>query len=180
MATHLALLRGINVGKHARVPMSVLREVVAGQGFTGVGTYLQSGNIVFTAPQSSPRAEIAQLLRTAIAAETTLDPAVIVLSKADWGQVVAQSPVADLPDPRLMHAFVRQDPVEPELGRQLSQWRHASQASGSRDDVVVRGQVAYLSTPDGFAGSKLAERLSRLDAFTARNWRSVVAIDQLL
>ncbi|HEX7146040.1 MAG TPA: DUF1697 domain-containing protein, partial [Actinomycetota bacterium] len=39
--THVALLRGINVGGRNRVAMAALREVVEGLGHTGVATYIQ-------------------------------------------------------------------------------------------------------------------------------------------
>ena len=45
----MALLRGINVGGSARVPMAELRELCEGVGLTDVATYVQSGNVVFTA-----------------------------------------------------------------------------------------------------------------------------------
>jgi len=48
MATHIALLRGINVGGRNKVAMADLREVVSGLGHTDVVTYIQSGNVVFT------------------------------------------------------------------------------------------------------------------------------------
>src|SRR5215208_6954489 len=49
--THVALLRGINVGGRNRVAMAALREVVEGLGHTGVATYIQSGNVVFTSEE---------------------------------------------------------------------------------------------------------------------------------
>ena len=42
MASHVALLRGINVGGRNKVPMADLREVVTSLGHTGVSTYIQS------------------------------------------------------------------------------------------------------------------------------------------
>jgi uncharacterized protein (DUF1697 family) len=44
---YVALLRGINVGKGARVPMKTLRGLLEGLGLTEVITYLNSGNVVF-------------------------------------------------------------------------------------------------------------------------------------
>jgi uncharacterized protein (DUF1697 family) len=52
--THVALLRGINVGGRNRVAMAALREVVEGLGHTGVATYIQSGNVVFTSEEADP------------------------------------------------------------------------------------------------------------------------------
>jgi uncharacterized protein (DUF1697 family) len=44
---HVALLRGINVGKGARVPMKTLKALFEGLGLSDVVTYLNSGNVVF-------------------------------------------------------------------------------------------------------------------------------------
>ena len=44
---YVALLRGINVGKGARVPMKTLKALLEGLGLGEVVTYLNSGNVVF-------------------------------------------------------------------------------------------------------------------------------------
>jgi glyoxylase-like metal-dependent hydrolase (beta-lactamase superfamily II) len=48
MPTHIALLRGINVGGQSKVAMADLRKVVSSLGHTQVETYIQSGNVLFT------------------------------------------------------------------------------------------------------------------------------------
>ncbi|MGZ8389586.1 MAG: DUF1697 domain-containing protein, partial [Rhodoplanes sp.] len=48
MAVFVALLRGVNVGKHNRVKMADLRAALESAGHTGVSTHIQSGNIVLT------------------------------------------------------------------------------------------------------------------------------------
>ena len=53
MTTFIALLRGVNVGKAKRVPMAEFRTLLAGLGYTGVATLLNSGNAVFRATQSA-------------------------------------------------------------------------------------------------------------------------------
>src|SRR5207253_5480073 len=49
----VALLRGVNVGGRAKVPMAELRSSLAALGFEDVVTYIQSGNIVFRAPKGT-------------------------------------------------------------------------------------------------------------------------------
>ncbi|MFP4845047.1 DUF1697 domain-containing protein [Winogradskyella sp. PE311] len=44
---YVALLRGINVGRHNRVPMVQLRAVLTKGGLVNVKTYIQSGNVIF-------------------------------------------------------------------------------------------------------------------------------------
>jgi uncharacterized protein (DUF1697 family) len=46
--THVALLRGINVGGRNRVAMTELRAVISSLAYTDVATYIQSGNVVST------------------------------------------------------------------------------------------------------------------------------------
>jgi uncharacterized protein (DUF1697 family) len=47
MAKYVAFLRGINVGRHNKVPMAKLREVLEKQGFQNLKTLLATGNVVF-------------------------------------------------------------------------------------------------------------------------------------
>jgi len=49
MKRHIALLRGINVGKAKRTAMADVRALFADLGVTEVATLLNSGNVVFTA-----------------------------------------------------------------------------------------------------------------------------------
>ena len=53
MTTFVALLRSINVGGRNKVPMADLRVMVGSLGFESVETYVQSGNVVFTGPDSA-------------------------------------------------------------------------------------------------------------------------------
>lgn len=50
---YVALLRGINVGKGARVPMKALKALLEGLGLADVVTYLNSGNVVFDSALSA-------------------------------------------------------------------------------------------------------------------------------
>jgi uncharacterized protein (DUF1697 family) len=45
---YVALLRGVNVGKGARVPMKDLKALLEGLGLDDIVTYLNSGNAVFS------------------------------------------------------------------------------------------------------------------------------------
>ena len=67
MATHVALLRGINLGGRNKVAMADLREVVAGLGHADVSTYIQSGNVLFSAdPADADTSALAAALAQAI------------------------------------------------------------------------------------------------------------------
>mgnify|MGYP005815571153 FL=1 len=52
MKTYIALLKGINVGGHKKVPMAELRELLSKSGFENVQTYIQSGNVILQSNKS--------------------------------------------------------------------------------------------------------------------------------
>jgi hypothetical protein len=54
--TYLALLRGINLGPKNKIAMADLSQVFSEAGCSDVRTYIQSGNVIFTAaPELSAR-----------------------------------------------------------------------------------------------------------------------------
>lgn len=50
---HIALLRGINVGGHHKVPMAELRKEMENLGFSKVITLLNTGNIIFETQETA-------------------------------------------------------------------------------------------------------------------------------
>ncbi|MBK8984439.1 MAG: DUF1697 domain-containing protein [Ignavibacteria bacterium] len=56
---YAAMLRGINVGGHHKIPMADLRREFTTLGFTNVTTLLNSGNVIFnTSSDSADKIEI--------------------------------------------------------------------------------------------------------------------------
>ncbi|HEX4818117.1 MAG TPA: DUF1697 domain-containing protein [Nonomuraea sp.] len=75
---YVALLRGINVGGNNTVPMAGLRKVFEDAGHTDVRTYINSGNVVFDAPQARP-AVLARHLEEAVRREFAVRTRILVL-----------------------------------------------------------------------------------------------------
>lgn len=186
MRTHVAMLRGINVGGHNRLPMADLRRVVASLGHQDVETYVQSGNVVFgAADPSRGDADLAAELRAAIARDLGLDVPVVVVSREELHDSVVNNPFPDETNPKLLHAVysVTEDPAD-EQAEQAALAR--ARAKGSPDDARRIGPVLYLHTPNGMGRSVLAAELTRggknapSNAGTARNWATVLALDSLM
>ncbi len=55
MQTYVALLRGVNVGGKARVPMEELKKVFVSLGYVSVSTYINSGNVIFSTVEKSEK-----------------------------------------------------------------------------------------------------------------------------
>jgi uncharacterized protein (DUF1697 family) len=179
MPSHVALLRGINVGGNNKVAMADLREVVASLGHTGVSTYIQSGNVLFTAQEADTGA-LAAGLEQAIAQAFGLKPRVIVLTRAELAQVISDNPYRAEPNPRYVHAmFFPAEPGE-QVRESVAAAGQQAAAKGSRDEATVVGRTLFLHTPDGYGRSELAVRLARARGpvadGTARNWATVTKL----
>ncbi len=185
MPSHVALLRGINLGGHKKVAMAELRAVVAGLGHADVATYVQSGNVLFSTAETD-NAALAAALEEAVATQLGVRSAVLVLSRAELAQVAEANPYQAEPNPRLVHVvFLAADP-SPEMTASLAGLLDVVAAKGSRDTGRYLGRALYLHTPDGFGRSPLAALLVRAGgpmsargAGTARNWATVTKLLEL-
>ena len=179
MVTHVALLRGINLGGHNKVAMADLREVVASLGHEDVATYIQSGNVVFSSSESDTAALAAEL-EDAIGERTGVRCGVIVLSGAQLAQVARDNPYSGEPNLRAVHVvFLPAEPA-PEMIASVAEAQDTVAQKGSRDTAQYVGRALYLHTPDGFGRSELATLLTRAGrplskqgAGTARNLATV-------
>lgn len=170
--------------------MADLRRIVESLGHTDVATYIQSGNVVFTASAGSDSLDSAALaagIEGALAAGLDVRPRVVVLSRAAFAQVLADNPFADEPDPKKVHAVFSGDEPGPESESILERARQQAAARGSADAAAMVGRTLFLHTPDGLGRSELAAALNRppkaraprSDA-TARNWATVTRLMAML
>jgi uncharacterized protein (DUF1697 family) len=178
MPTHVALLRGVNVGGKT-LAMADLRRVMEAAGFADVATYIQSGNVVFTA-RHSPR--LARRVEQAIEAGLGMHVGVAVLSRDELADVVAGNPFGAQPNPRLVHVMFLLGASPAGLASGLAQLEYRG-----RDEYRLRGRVLYLHTPDGYGRSQLVAALGRgpvgrllRQLGTARNWGTVTKLLSLL
>ncbi|MBB4662346.1 DUF1697 domain-containing protein [Conexibacter arvalis] len=174
-ARRIALLRGINVGGGKKVPMAQLRELVEGLGHTAVRTYVQSGNVVFTAADpDAAAAEVGEGIERAIAAAFGFDVLVTIRTRDELAAVIAADPFAGVADhPSRYHVLFLAEAGDPRRLEELDR------AAYEPERFALRGRELYLWTPEGLGRSKLAQALSerRLGvAATARNWRTVTTL----
>lgn len=176
--TYAALLRGINVGGSRKVPMADLRTVLTGLGHQDVGTYLQSGQAVFTADHGDEESLAAELA-SAIAKHFGFDVDVIVRDHA-YLKAIADNcpfPAADLA-PKQLHVTYYSAPVD------AQRFAEIDPAAYLPEEFRLGDRALYLYAPDGLGRSKLAEILSRprlnkgLIA-TSRNWNTVVKLVEM-
>jgi uncharacterized protein (DUF1697 family) len=178
--THVALLRGVNVGGHNPIDMAELREIAVGLGHQDVATHLRSGNLLFT-PGATDVAGLAAELEAALEARTGRRIAIVVLARDELARAVAGNPYCDTTDPKQLHVVFRAQQRSAEEADAIRAAVLSARQAGSPDEAALVGETLYLRTPDGLGRSDLATRLTRAkDAGTARNWATVTALLSLL
>lgn len=183
MPSHVALLRGINVGGHRRVPMPALRDVVIALGHADVSTYIQSGNVLFTPAGTATATTLATQLEQAIEEAFGFRPRVAVVSNRGLASTVERNPYPHEENPKHVHAVFFSDKPGPELRAFVTQAVNAAREKGSGDDASVVGDVLYLHTPGGLGRSELDVQLGKTHgplhakgSGTARNWATVTKL----
>jgi uncharacterized protein (DUF1697 family) len=183
MASHVALLRGINVGGRNKVSMAELREVVTSLGHTGVTTYIQSGNVLFST-QETDTGKLASALEAAITGAFGIWASVVVLSRDELARILDRNPYPNEPNPKFVHVVFLNAELPTDLRDRIKAAESAAAAKGSRDTVTSIGPALYLHTPDGFGTSELAQAVLRIlgtpgkhgMAATARNWATATKL----
>ena len=183
MPTHVALLRGINLGGRNRVAMADLRAVVGELGHTDVSTYIQSGNVLFTAPLDADIAAMAQAMTAAIAGKLGVTAPVVVVTRDELARIVDDNPFPHEPDARRVHAVVLSQPPGPELTGKLDAAVTQAADAGAQDSVRIAGRTLYLHTPAGYGNSDLAQAVLKIVSSpkagvtgTARNWATTTKL----
>ena len=170
MTTFIALLRGINVGGHHKIPMSELRQLCEGLGYGHTQTFIQSGNVVCTGSDEASAVE--RKLEQAIATHFGFSTPVIVRTAKQWRAYLRGNPflAASQRDPNLVLLGLSKS--RPALGAVAALRERA--ATGEK--VAAVGDALWLYFASGVGRSKLSPAvIDRLvgSSVTARNWRTV-------
>jgi len=170
-STYVALLRGINLGGHKIVKMDQLRKTFEELGFADVKTYIQSGNVVFKAPASTP-AKLAKRIEEGVLRQFGFPVAALVKTAAELGEVIANNPLLKEKgiDPTKLHVtFLACAPDKNAL-------KALDAAEAAPDQFRCSAQAVYLYCPNGYHATKLGNNvLGKMlkVGTTTRNWNTV-------
>lgn len=161
----VALLRGVNLSGHKKVPMAELRALVEGLGFGNVRTLLNSGNVVFTARSNGVRAAAGRI-QAGILDRLGVSCRVTVLTRAELNGILDENPLAELCDnPSRMLVAVFAEPAARAKAMALKQQDWAPEV------LAVGTRAAYLWCVNGISAGQLGFAVDRAlkDGVTARN-----------
>ena len=178
MQPYLALLRGVNVGGKNPVPMAELKTALQEAGFSGVGTYINSGNVLFLAPDGAEELELQERCRQAIFQRFGLSVAAAVFSASTIRKALSGAPSwwGDAPETKHNAIFV------------IPPWDAGALAEkvGIRPEyerIAVSGPVIFWSAPVKTYSQTRWSRLSGTAEYakiTVRNANTTRKLLQLL
>ncbi|RLU94706.1 hypothetical protein CTZ27_18525 [Streptomyces griseocarneus] len=172
---YAALLRGINVGGHRKLPMADLRSLLTELGYGDVRTYLQSGNAAFTAGATDESTLEAELSR-AVDARFGFAVDVLVRDHAYLKAVAEACPFpASSLEPKQLHVTYFAEPVT------AADFERVDGGRFLPEEFRLGDRALYLYAPEGLGRSKLAEALARTGpaVATSRNWNTVLKLVEL-
>jgi uncharacterized protein (DUF1697 family) len=173
MTQHVALLRGINVGGNRKLPMADLRTLAAELELDVPRTYVASGNLVFGSSLKRDRLEAR--LERAIQDRFGFSVDVMVRSDAEWSAYRAANPFpaeSEATPNFVMLCIGKAPPTDAEV-----EALRARAADNER--VEVRGDAIWIWFGNGAGRSKIGSGPAK-SVWTTRNWRTVIALDEMM
>jgi uncharacterized protein (DUF1697 family) len=134
MARYVAFLRAVNVGRR-RVAMATAREVLCDVGLREVSSYVNSGNLLFTATGAAASHEKA--IRSALEKQFGFELTTFVRTAAQVRALVDERPFGKIASDHTHFALL---PLTRLTARET---RAVEAMSNDRDEVLVRGRDVH-------------------------------------
>jgi len=171
MKTHIALLRGINVGGHRKVPMADLRALLTKHGFNDVATYIQSGNVILKSKASDKR-KVAEKIRKAILDHFGFEVSVLVKTRYEIQSILEACPfpISKKEDSyfTMMDAMPSKAMVD-----------EVTQIDLPNEEIQIINDCLYFYCSNGYGQAKFnSNRLEKKYkiAMTSRNYRTMMKL----
>ncbi|TBW28696.1 DUF1697 domain-containing protein [Gramella sp. KN1008] len=169
MRTHIAILRGINVGGKRKVLMKDLKEVFEKLEFKNVQTYIQSGNIIFDAEKKLSNSSIERQIEDAMASKYDFQVSVIVRTSDQLKKIITENPFQPIENIKKHYlVFLKDKPAA----------EHVSliEKTDSDDSFRIVDDHIYVRYASRYSDSKLSnnffENKLKVPAST-RNWKTL-------
>ncbi|CDN46975.1 DUF1697 domain-containing protein [Neorhizobium galegae] len=159
MTVYIALLRAVNVSGTA-LPMTELKSICEGLGFTDVKTYIQSGNVLFRSDEAE--AKVAEKLDETLGKKFGKKPGVMVRSTQELEAIVENAPFPKAKPNFLLVLFLPEKATKDALDKMVAP---------DGEEAVIAGREIYVHYPIGSGKSKL--KLPALKPGTSRNFNTV-------
>lgn len=167
MRTYIVLLRGVMPTGKNKVPMALLRQVLAGNGFEDVRTYIQSGNVILRTDLKPDQLEekVHHLIKNHIGA----DLALMARTSDELQNILNHNPFQTEDISRVFFSILAQKP-DPLKVKKLTSIEY------SPEKLVILDNAAYMFIPGSAARSKLSNNFLEKKlgiSITTRNFNTL-------
>ena len=172
---YVALLRGINVGGKCLLPMKELAAIFAASGASRVGTYIQSGNVVFQAEDAE---QVVARVTPEIKVRYGYPGHIVLRSSDELTSAFKRNPFVKAGAAiDTLHVYFMSAKPDAAAVRSLDPERSPG------DSYVVKDREVYLQLANGMSRTKLTNlyfdhQLKTVS--TARNWKTVTKLVELM
>lgn len=178
MPTYLALFRGINVGGNHQVKMADLRALHELLRCTGVQTYIQSGNVVFSSDDTEAE-QLRARIEEGFEQRFGFHSDVIVRTAAETRALIERNPFQGQPGRAPNWIVVTFLPADIDA----DEWQEVIGSYPGPEEVFLLGNDLHLYYCKGIGTSKLpntalGKKLKTTG--TARNWNTILKLHELM
>jgi len=176
---YVALLRGINVGGNNLIKMTDLKVCFERQGLVDVSTYIQSGNVVFSADDARPPEELAARVEGALLKTFKCSSSVVLRSLKEMKGVVARAPKGFGTQPGLY----RYDVIYLKESLSAAEAVRSVPTAAGVDTARAGSGVLYFSRLIKKASQSRLSRLVSMPIYkdmTIRNWNTTTALLRMM
>jgi uncharacterized protein (DUF1697 family) len=177
MTRYVALLRGINVGGRNLIRMPALKACFEDLGCEDVATYIQSGNVLFTAKGTDSRA-LALRIESALAVAFDYEPSIVLRTRKQMQDIVRRAPAGFGTDPATCRYDVLflKEPLAAAAALKIVPTKEGV------DEVYAGPGVLYFSRIIDKAAQSRISKLASMPIYksmTVRNWNTTTKLARL-
>ena len=178
MQRYASILRGINVSGQKKIKMADLSALYESLGFINVGTYIQSGNVVFEAAGANVD-KIMLGIEQVIKKRYGFKVPVLLRTQKEIHATLKANPFLkehNVDTSKLHVTFLQRAPG-------ASTIKNFKPDSLGQDRYFIRGSEVYLYCPGGYGKTRLSNTFLEKNlgvSATTRNWKTVNMLHELL
>ena len=170
---YIAFLRALNVGGHAVVKMSVIKEIFETLGFVNVQTFIASGNVIFES-KNMPARTLETRIESGLRKHLVYQVGALVRTEEEICGIAAFMPFTEKEVDACVSISITflSEPLNEEAHEKLMSLK------SDLDNFHLQDRQLYWITKTRFSESKIAAKVSRIlgDRSTARGLRTVKQI----
>ena len=177
MPSSVALLRGINVGGRNLIGMPDLAACFRDAGYQDVRTYIQSGNVLFTANLAAG-AKLEEAVERMLEGRFKIPILVVVRSRDELAATIAAAPANHGSEELRSDVFFLKHPLTAE-----ATYAELPELREGVDSVALGPGAIYFSRVAAQASRTRITRLMSMPVYrqmTVRNWRTTTRLLEML